>query len=75
MPLEMRTLARYKARSCGVLPLTDLIRPQPGIMDIALYEGGVAHVAGLSDAIKLSSNENPVGPSDKAKEAVQRAVH
>jgi histidinol-phosphate aminotransferase len=44
-------------------------------MDIALYEGGAASVAGLSDAVKLSSNENPFGPSDKAKEAFQRAVH
>ncbi|MCV2869503.1 histidinol-phosphate transaminase [Defluviimonas sp. WL0002] len=55
--------------------MTDPIRPQPGIMDIALYEGGAAHVAGISDAIKLSSNENPFGPSDRAKEAFQRAVH
>ncbi len=55
--------------------MTDHIRPQPGIMDIALYEGGAAHVAGMSDAIKLSSNENPFGPSDKTKEAFQRAVH
>ncbi|MFN0115154.1 MAG: histidinol-phosphate transaminase [Paracoccaceae bacterium] len=55
--------------------MTDLIRPQPGIMDIALYEGGAAHVAGLSDAVKLSSNENPFGPSDKAREAFSRAVH
>jgi histidinol-phosphate aminotransferase len=55
--------------------MTDFIRPQPGIMDIALYEGGKAHVAGLSDAVKLSSNENPFGPSDRAKEAFTRAVH
>jgi histidinol-phosphate aminotransferase len=55
--------------------LTNLIRPQPGIMDIALYEGGAAHVAGLSDAVKLSSNENPFGPSDRAKEAFLRSVH
>ena len=55
--------------------MTNPIRPQPGILDIALYEGGAAHVAGVSDAIKLSSNENPFGPSDKAKEAFQRAVH
>jgi histidinol-phosphate aminotransferase len=55
--------------------MTDQIRPRPGIMDIALYQGGAAHVAGMSDAIKLSSNENPFGPSDKAKEAFQRAVH
>ncbi|MFT3690285.1 histidinol-phosphate transaminase [Paenirhodobacter sp.] len=51
------------------------IRPQPGILEIALYEGGQSHVAGVSDAVKLSSNENPFGPSDKAKEAFSRAVH
>lgn len=55
--------------------MTDPIRPQPGILDIALYQGGAAHVAGLSDAIKLSSNENPFGPSDRVKDAFQRAVH
>ncbi len=55
--------------------MTDPIRPQPGIMDIALYQGGAAHVAGRSDAVKLSSNENPFGPSDKAREAYARAVH
>lgn len=55
--------------------MTDAIRPQPGIMDIALYEGGKAHVAGVTNVVKLSSNENPFGPSDRAKEAFQRTVH
>ena len=55
--------------------MSDLIRPQPGIMDIALYEGGKAAVAGMSNVVKLSSNENPFGPSDKAKEAFARSVH
>ncbi|RUS59823.1 histidinol-phosphate transaminase [Pseudorhodobacter sp. E13] len=55
--------------------MTSEIRPQPGIMDIALYEGGAATVAGKSNTIKLSSNENPFGPSDKAKEAFSRSVH
>jgi histidinol-phosphate aminotransferase len=55
--------------------MTSEIRPQPGILDIALYEGGAAHVAGVSNAVKLSSNENPFGPSDKAKEAFARSVH
>ncbi|MCB2117409.1 MAG: histidinol-phosphate transaminase [Rhodobacteraceae bacterium] len=54
--------------------MTDQIRPKPGIMDIALYVGGAGHVTGVSDAVKLSSNENPFGPSDKAKEAFQRAA-
>ena len=55
--------------------MTDQICPQPGILDIALYEGGSGHVAGLSDAIKLSSNENPFGASEKAKDAFLRSVH
>ena len=55
--------------------MTDAIRPQPGILDIALYEGGKAKVAGMTNVVKLSSNENPFGPSDRAKEAFQRSVH
>ncbi len=55
--------------------MSDLICPQAGIMDIALYEGGAAHVAGRTDAVKLSSNENYAGASDKAREAFARAVH
>lgn len=51
------------------------IQPQPGIMEIALYQGGAAQIAGRTDAIKLSSNENPFGPSDKAREAVIRSAH
>jgi histidinol-phosphate aminotransferase len=55
--------------------MNDQIRPQPGILDIALYEGGKASVTGVSNIVKLSSNENPFGPSPKAKDAYQRAVH
>jgi histidinol-phosphate aminotransferase len=55
--------------------MNDQIKPQPGILDIALYEGGKAHVAGVANVVKLSSNENPFGPSDKAKEAFARSVH
>lgn len=55
--------------------MNDAIRPQPGILDIALYEGGKAHVAGVANAVKLSSNENPFGPSDRAKEAFAKTVH
>ena len=50
------------------------IRPQPGILDIALYQGGVSHLPG-QEAIKLSSNENPFGPGDRAMEAYRRAGH
>jgi histidinol-phosphate aminotransferase len=55
--------------------MSDQIKPQPGILDIALYEGGKAHVAGVANVVKLSSNENPFGPSSRAKEAFGRTVH
>ena len=32
-------------------------------------------MAGVANAVKLSSNENPFGPSDKAKDAFQRSIH
>jgi len=51
------------------------IKAQPGIMDIALYVGGKSHVDGVENVLKLSSNENPFGPSDAAKEALVRASH
>jgi len=49
--------------------------PQPGILEIELYVGGASTVEGVANVIKLSSNENPWGPSDKAIEAFQRAAH
>ncbi|QIE45487.1 histidinol-phosphate transaminase [Pseudohalocynthiibacter aestuariivivens] len=51
------------------------ITPQPGILDIALYEGGAAHIEGIQNVVKLSSNENPYGPSDAAKEAFRKAAY
>ncbi len=54
--------------------MTHNITPQPGIMDIALYEGGASHVAGLDNVVKLSSNENPLGASEAAKEAFKRCA-
>ena len=43
--------------------------PRPGIMDIAPYVGGIHEVEGVDKVIVLSANENPLGPSEKAKEA------
>lgn len=48
--------------------------PQPGILDIALYVSGESALAGRSDVLKLSANENPFGFSDRAREAFGRAV-
>ncbi|MBV7410460.1 histidinol-phosphate transaminase [Maritimibacter sp. DP1N21-5] len=50
-------------------------KPQPGIMDIALYESGAATVEGVANVVKMSSNENPFGPSEAATEAYARAGH
>ncbi|MFO7854083.1 MAG: histidinol-phosphate transaminase [Paracoccaceae bacterium] len=48
--------------------------PQPGILDIAPYVGGESKVAGANRVIKLSSNENPLGPSPRAREAFAAAA-
>lgn len=50
------------------------IRPRPGIMEIAPYEGGASSVDGVENVVKLSANENPHGPSDAAKEAFRKAA-
>jgi histidinol-phosphate aminotransferase len=50
------------------------ITPQPGILDIALYEGGAASVPGVADPVKLSSNENPLGPPQSAVAAAQATL-
>jgi len=50
------------------------ITPQPGIMDIKLYKSGQSHIAGRHDVLKLSSNENPWGPSPAAIEAARETL-
>ncbi|MEM9716052.1 MAG: histidinol-phosphate transaminase [Pseudomonadota bacterium] len=52
---------------------TDQLRVQPGILDIAQYKSGKSKIAGASRVVKLSSNENPFGPSPKAVEAYAAA--
>ncbi len=47
------------------------IQPRPGIMKVAPYVGGASTIKGANRVIKLSSNENPFGPSPKAIEAYQ----
>ncbi len=49
------------------------IKVQPGIMEIALYQGGQSTVEGVNDIVKLSSNENPYGAGDAAKEAYRKS--
>lgn len=56
------------------IPVTTPIRPQPGILDIAPYQGGASNIPGHGAPLKLSSNENPFGPSPGAVEAMAAAV-
>ena len=53
--------------------MTQII-PQPGIMDIALYVSGESGLPGQGEVLKLSSNENPLGCSDKARAAFAAAA-
>ncbi len=55
--------------------MTSVIEPQPKILDIVLYQGGASKIAGLENAVKLSSNENPLGTPDDAKAAFTKAAH
>jgi histidinol-phosphate aminotransferase len=57
--------------SLGFPPETPPRRPTPkaGILDIAPYVGGKSKAAGFAHPVKLSSNENVLGCSPKAREA------
>jgi len=48
--------------------------PRPGVMDVAPYVGGSHEVAGVDRVIVLSANENPLGPSERSKEAYRAAA-
>ena len=49
------------------MKLSNLIKPRDGIRGISRYKGGKGSQA--IGAIKLSSNESPLGPSDRAVKA------
>lgn len=48
-------------------------QPRPGVLDIAPYIPGKSSAPGIAKVFKLSSNESPLGPSEKAI-AAYRAV-
>jgi histidinol-phosphate aminotransferase len=50
------------------------LKVRPGIMQIAPYVGGEANIPGIANPAKLSSNENPLGPSPKAIAAFREAA-
>lgn len=47
--------------------------PRPGVLAIEAYVPGKAQVGGVAKVHKLSSNENALGPSPKAREAFHAA--
>ena len=51
-----------------------MIAPRPSIQAIAAYTPGEGAPAGATDPLKLSSNENPHGPSPSAAEAIAGAA-
>lgn len=50
-----------------------VLQVRPGIMEISPYVGGKSNVSGVSRVVKLSSNENALGASDRAVEAYSGA--
>ncbi|MCA9510023.1 MAG: histidinol-phosphate transaminase, partial [Myxococcales bacterium] len=54
-------------------------RINPHILDLAPYEPGkpietLERELGISGSVKLASNENPLGPSPRALEAIREAL-
>ena len=58
------------------MSIPDRLKPEPRaeFLKLAAYVGGRSSVAGVRDVVKLSSNENPFGPSPAAKQAVANAL-
>jgi len=65
-----------EARLSGVEPDSRMPRPQPrpGILAMPEYMRGLATVDGVERVVKLSSNENPFGPSPRAIAAAHDAI-
>src|SRR5512135_1062914 len=48
-------------------------QPRPGVLDIAPYIPGKSTAPGVKKVFKLSSNETPLGPSERAVAAYRAA--
>ncbi|RMF09494.1 MAG: histidinol-phosphate transaminase [Alphaproteobacteria bacterium] len=44
--------------------------PRPAILDITPYKPGESRIPGFVEPIKLASNESPLGPSPKVRDAI-----
>src|SRR6059058_1955083 len=67
---------RPDAEKGRVSRMSELLRPQPrpGVLDIAAYVPGKSEAPGVARVFKLSSNETPLGPSPRAREAYREAA-
>ena len=57
-----------------------LIKPNPFVGDLIPYVPGkpvekLEREIGIRDAVKIASNENPLGPSPLAEKAIKEAIH
>ena len=50
------------------------VQPLPAILEIEPYKGGDNTLPGVTKPVKLASNENPFGPSPKARAAYAEAA-
>jgi histidinol-phosphate aminotransferase len=48
-------------------------QPRPGVLNIQAYVPGKSAAPGVAKVFKLSSNETPLGPSERALEAYRKA--
>ena len=58
----------------SAIPRRTRPEPKPGILDITPYKPGKSQIEGVANPVKLSSNENILGFSDKARAAYAAAV-
>ncbi len=76
MPLRSDCLAVIPEPLTTGKPMTDFFRlAQPGITELLPYQPGkpveeLERELGISDIVKLASNENPLGPSRKVTEGI-----
>lgn len=54
--------------------MATVLNPKPGIMDIHPYVAGEAKIEGVTEFIRLASNENALGCSEQAKEAYKNQI-
>ena len=63
--------APHYASETAQLNKNNILRPKREVESINLYKGGTSKILGINKIVKLSSNESPFGPSEKAMKAYE----